>query len=98
MRAADVRCVALRTGVKHWCMGPDTVVWFDYLNKEGAKVNKLMGRDPPGPLGYGQARPGVKMGSPYGGNVIGDVSANKTAGFSGGSFTPPMGQKKGAKI
>jgi hypothetical protein len=64
-----------------------------------------MGRDPPGPLGFGQARPGVKMGSPYGGNTIGDVSANKTAGFSGGSFTPgaqqwepPVGQKAGAKI
>ena len=90
-----------RAGVKHWCMGPDTVVWFNYLTSEGAKVNKLMGRDPPGPLGYGQARPGVKMGSPYGGNTIGDVSANKTAGtagFSGGSFTPPVGQKAGAKI
>jgi 2-keto-3-deoxy-L-rhamnonate aldolase RhmA len=23
-----------RMGVKHWCMGPDTVVWFDYLNKQ----------------------------------------------------------------
>jgi hypothetical protein len=75
------------------------------LSTQGAAVNKLMGRDPPGPLGFGQARPGVKMGSPYGGNTIGDVSANKTAGFSGGSFTPgakqwepPLGKKAGAKI
>lgn len=26
-------------GVKHWCMGPDTVVWFDYLNKQVTNEN-----------------------------------------------------------
>ena len=65
--------------------------------KQGKIVNDLMGRDPPGPLGYGQTRPGVPLRSTYGGN---EVSSNKAAGvsFSGGSFTPPAGQKKGAKI
>ena len=84
-------------GVKHWCMGPDTVVMFDYFTKQGKIVNDLMGRDPPGPLGYGQTRPGVPLRSTYGGNTI---SSNDAAGvsFSGGSFTPPAGQKKGAKI
>ena len=43
-------------GVKHWCMGPDTAVMFDYFTKQGKIVNDLMGRDPPGPLGYGQTR------------------------------------------
>ena len=40
----------LDLGVKHFCIGTDTKILFDWLTNTGGRMMDLLGREPPGPV------------------------------------------------
>ena len=50
----------LAMGVKHFCLGTDVAVWFNWLSDAGTEMLETLGREPPGlaveAAGYGETR------------------------------------------
>ena len=52
-------------GVKHFCMGYDVKILFDFWAEHGASMNSQLGRPPAAEVGYGLKRPGVPLKDAY---------------------------------
>ena len=54
-------------GVKHFCMGYDVKILYDFWSEQGGLMNQQLGRKPPEEVGYGLKRPGIPLKDAYSG-------------------------------